>query len=139
MADRRRRGSLAKFWTKTPLTYQLVLYPSAFRPSRQVHFPDEGGNGNSPINVVWLESPPLWGSASAGKLAIRSALDNYGWPQETRYKVFLQGSYQNATNLSGGSDVDVVIQLASRIRPRVAALSPAELDVNDAHNFALIR
>ena len=80
------------------------------------------------------------GTAPAqANLAIRRALDNYRWPQETRYKVFLQGSYQNATNLSGDSDVDVVIQLASRIRPRVAALSPPELDANNVHKCALKR
>ena len=72
-------------------------------------------------------------------MAIRKALDNYAWPQETRYSVFLQGSYQNATNLSGDSDVDVVIQLASRIRPKVVALRSTELEASDVHRFALQR
>ena len=80
------------------------------------------------------------GTAPAqANVVIRSALDNYRWPQETRYKVFLQGSYQNATNLSGDSDIDVVIQLASRMRPKVAALSPTELEASDVHQFALKR
>ena len=55
------------------------------------------------------------------------------------YKVFLQGSYQNATNLRRDSDVDVVIQLANKIRPRVVALERAELEANGSHRFLLDR
>ena len=41
------------------------------------------------------------GTESAqANVAIRNALSNYGWPKDMRYSVFLQGSYQNATNLS---------------------------------------
>ena len=80
------------------------------------------------------------GQASAqANVAIRRALDRHTWPPGARYQVFLQGSYQNGTNLSGDSDVDVVIQLMSRIRPGVAALSSAELSVDDSHKFALDR
>ena len=80
------------------------------------------------------------GTASAqANVAIRNALANYRWPQETRYQVFLQGSYQNATNLSRDSDVDVVIQLANRIRPRVVGLDRAELEANGSHRFLLER
>lgn len=80
------------------------------------------------------------GTASAqANVAIRNALSNYRWPQETPYRVFLQGSYQNATNLSRDSDVDVVIQLANRIRPRVVALGRAELEANGSHRFLLER
>ncbi len=78
------------------------------------------------------------GTASAqANVAIRNALANHRWPQETRYLVFLQGSYQNATNLSRDSDVDVVVQLATRIRPRVVALGRAELQANGSHQFLL--
>ena len=62
-----------------------------------------------------------------------------GGRKEMRYLVFLQGSYQNATNLRQDSDVDVVIQLETRIRPRVAALGPAELEANGSHQFLLDR
>ena len=80
------------------------------------------------------------GTASAqANVAIRNALADYRWPEETRYQVFLQGSYQNATNLSRDSDVDVVIQLATRIRPRVVALGRAELETNGSHRFLLER
>ena len=63
----------------------------------------------------------------------------YDWPSGMTYDVFLQGSYKNDTNLRRDSDVDLVIQLGSRIRPRVAALTGAELQRNDAHKFALER
>ena len=43
--------------------------------------------------------------------SIRSALKSYPWPTETKYDVYLQGSYRNYTNIYGDSDVDVVVQL----------------------------
>ena len=49
-------------------------------------------------------------------MSIREALDTYEWPAEIKYDVFLQGSYTNDTNLRRDSDVDVVVQLASRLR-----------------------
>ncbi len=44
---------------------------------------------------------------------IRSALEDYTWPQGMTYNVFLQGSYRNDTNTRGDSDVDVVLELKS--------------------------
>ena len=44
-------------------------------------------------------------------LLIREALDDYSWPADIKYEVFLQGSYKNDTNLGGDSDVDVVVRL----------------------------
>ena len=44
---------------------------------------------------------------------IRSALDAYRWPAGVRHDFYLQGSYQNDTNISGDSDVDVVLELKS--------------------------
>ena len=80
------------------------------------------------------------GQASAqAHTAIRDALSAYDWPSGMTYDVFLQGSYKNETNLRRDSDVDLVIQLGSRIRPRLAALSGAELQGNDAHKLVLQR
>ena len=56
-------------------------------------------------------------------LPIRAALDAYKWPSDMNYEVFLQGSYKNDTNLGGDSDVEVVVRLNQRLRPRVAELS----------------
>ena len=42
---------------------------------------------------------------------IREALDDYKWPSEIKFQVFLQGSYKNDTNLGGDSDVDLVVGL----------------------------
>ena len=66
-------------------------------------------------------------------VAIRDALDAYKWPSEVRYEVFLQGSYKNDTNLGGDSDVDVVVRLAHRLRPRVAALTGDQLQKDASH------
>ena len=70
-------------------------------------------------------------------VAIRDALASYkGLAKETKYDVFLQGSYKNDTNLRRDSDVDVVVQLAARLRPRVAALSGLQLEHNQDHKLA---
>lgn len=59
-------------------------------------------------------------------LPIRAALDAYAGLSQFKYEVFLQGSYKNDTNLGGDSDVDVVVRLASKLKPRVAAACAAE-------------
>ena len=56
-----------------------------------------------------------------------------------KYEVLLQGSYKNDTNLGGDSDVDVVIRLASKLKPRVVALSGEQLQEDGSHRFALER
>ena len=50
--------------------------------------------------------------------------------------MFLQGSYKNETNLRRDSDVDMVLQLDERLRPRVAALSGSPLQNSEAHELA---
>lgn len=52
------------------------------------------------------------------------------------YEVFLQGSYKNDTNLGGESDVDVVVRLNHRLRPRVAKLSGQQLQEDASHQAA---
>ena len=55
--------------------------------------------------------------------SIRKAIAKYkGWAEKPKYGIFLQGSYKNDTNLRHDSDVDVVVQLAARLRPRMAAI-----------------
>ena len=58
---------------------------------------------------------------------IREALDAYNWPADVKFEVFLQGSYKNDTNLGGDSDVDLVVRLAHKLKPRVVALSGERL------------
>ena len=70
---------------------------------------------------------------------IREALDAYKGLSQFKYEVFLQGSYKNDTNLGGDSDVDVVIRLASKLKPRVIALSGEQLQEDGSHRFALER
>ena len=70
---------------------------------------------------------------------IREALDAYKELSQFKYEVFLQGSYKNDTNLGGDSDVDVVIRLASKLKPRVVALSGEQLQEDGSHRFALER
>ena len=72
-------------------------------------------------------------------LPIRKALDDYSWPPGIAYEVFLQGSYKNDTNLGGDSDVDVVVRLNQRLRPRVAELSGRQLQQDASHQGAYRR
>ena len=81
-------------------------------------------------------------SAAASKQvheSIRAALSAYDWPSEVNFQIFLQGSYKNDTNLRRDSDVDVVIRLDSKLRPRVAALAGEQLERNDSHTVAYER
>ena len=70
---------------------------------------------------------------------IGKALNAYKWPSDVKFEVFLQGSYKNDTNLGGDSDVDVVVRLSHRLRPRVAALTGEQLQKDGSHRFALER
>ena len=72
-------------------------------------------------------------------LPIREALNAYKGLSQFKYEVLLQGSYKNDTNLGGDSDVDVVIRLASKLKPRVVALSGEQLQEDGSHRFALER
>ena len=72
-------------------------------------------------------------------VSIRKALVAHNRPSEVGYEVFLQGSYKNDTNLGGDSDVDVVVRLASKLKPRVVVLSGEQLQEDGSHRFALER
>ena len=69
-------------------------------------------------------------------MSIRNALASYNWPPEIEFEIFLQGSYKNSTNLSRDSDVDVVVRLASKLTPGVAALTGGQLQGNASHQVA---
>ena len=46
--------------------------------------------------------------------SVKNALSSYdNWKDGVDFKVYLQGSYKNSTNIRGDSDVDVVAQLNS--------------------------
>jgi len=79
-------------------------------------------------------------SGTASKQAhvsIRNALASYsGWSKGAKYELFLQGSYKNDTNLRRDSDVDLVVQLAARVRPRVTMLSGRQLEQDQSHKLA---
>ena len=70
---------------------------------------------------------------------VREAMSAYKWPSDIKYQVFLQGSYNNDTNLGGDSDVDVVVRLAHRLRPRVAELTGKKLQEDASHKAAYQR
>ncbi len=62
---------------------------------------------------VWANQGATDGSART-YASIKAALDTYSsWPDGMRFDVYLQGSYPNATNTRGNSDVDVVAEMTS--------------------------
>lgn len=79
-------------------------------------------------------------SGKASKLAhesLRKALSSFReWGEDMTYDVFLQGSYKNDTNLRSDSDVDLVVRLKARLRPRVARLPSSKLAQDQAHVLA---
>jgi len=83
-----------------------------------------------------------WGhhySGTAPKQAhtsIRDALDKYGEWVNKPNDILLQGSYKNDTNLRRDSDVDVVVQLAVELRPRIVKLSETLLEQDKDHILA---
>jgi hypothetical protein len=42
--------------------------------------------------------------------AIKRALEYHRWPSNMGFNAFLQGSYANATNIYGNSDVDIIVE-----------------------------
>ena len=66
---------------------------------------------------------------------IRKALEAHEGPSQFKYEVFLQGSYKNDTNLGGDSDVDVVVRLSAKLKPRVADLTGEQLQESGSHRF----
>ena len=69
-------------------------------------------------------------------LPIRKALEAHKGLSRFEYEVFLQGSYKNDTNLGGDSDIDVVVRLATRLKPSVADLAGERLQESGSHRFA---
>lgn len=65
-------------------------------------------------------------AAASTYLAVQTALDRWTALKQYDYEVFLQGSYANATNTRGDSDVDIVVMLKSAYMPNIERLSVPE-------------
>lgn len=84
-------------------------------------------------------------TAKATADSIKNALGSYtGWPDGTRFEVYLQGSYKNDTNIRGDSDVDVVAQLnscfysnLSEDEKKLLGLVPASHSLSDFRQHAI--
>ena len=61
---------------------------------------------------IWAQSGTVKGAKNT-HTAIRNALARHQWPDDVRYRTYLQGSYRNNTHLRRQSDVDVVVELTS--------------------------
>ena len=61
---------------------------------------------------IWAQSGTVKGAKNT-HAAIRNVLGRHQWPDDVRYRTYLQGSYRNNTHLRRQSDVDVVVELTS--------------------------
>ena len=61
---------------------------------------------------TWAQPGTVKGAKNT-HAAIRNALEGHRWPDDVRYRTYLQGSYRNNTHLRRRSDVDVVVELTS--------------------------
>ena len=61
---------------------------------------------------IWAQPGTVKGAKNT-HAAIRNALERHQWPDDVRYRTYLQGSYRNNTHLRRQSDVDVVVELTS--------------------------
>ena len=86
----------------------------------------------------WSHHPAATASVQA-HTSIREALSSYRWAEGINYDVFLQGSYKKDTNLPRDSNVDVVMQLEARLRPRIALFGGPQLETSDAHRVAYVK
>ena len=61
---------------------------------------------------IWAQPGTVQGAKNT-HAAIRNALGRRQWPEDVRFRTYLQGSYRNNTHLRRQSDVDVVVELTS--------------------------
>jgi hypothetical protein len=59
--------------------------------------------------AVWSKQGATVGSANT-HTSLKTALVQHRWPTGMSYTTYLQGSYSNATNIRGNSDVDLVVE-----------------------------
>ena len=85
-----------------------------------------------PVNEKQLAT---WSNAGAAQTAeatytsIKTALSRAANLKQFSYEVYLQGSYGNATNIYGNSDVDIVVELNSAYYYDISRLTEADRTV----------
>lgn len=81
---------------------------------------------------AWSHQGPV-ASALKSCASVRAALDAYDkWSDEVRVEPYLRGSYNNDTNISGDSDVDIVVQLNSTFRTNLSNEQKAAYKIKPA-------
>ena len=83
-----------------------------------------------PIPEAQLETWSRQGAtvtAARTHKSIRAALEAHEWPESMGFDVYLHGSYANATNIRGDSDVDLVVEATSVHHSNLTAEEKREL------------
>lgn len=81
----------------------------------------------SRLPVASWTAPGPNSTATDTYTSIKAALGSSRELAKYEFEVFLQGSYANATNIDGESDIDVVVMFTTIYQPNVEQLSSVEL------------
>lgn len=85
------------------------------------------------IPETQLETWSNQGAVSSSKRtheSIRKALSSHEWPEGMARTAYLQGSYANATNIYGNSDVDLVVETDSVFYSNLSEAEKLELNIS---------
>ncbi|HTW92529.1 MAG TPA: nucleotidyltransferase [bacterium] len=81
---------------------------------------------------AWSHQGPV-ATALKACASVRAALDAFDqWPDDVWLEPYLRGSYNNDTNISGDSDVDLVVQLNSTFRTNLSSEQKAAYKIRPA-------
>lgn len=80
---------------------------------------------------TWANQGSAVNSANTYQI-IKNSIDRVNWKSDLNYRVYLQGSYRNSTNIYGNSDVDIVVELTSTFSSDRSNLDQVGLEVWDS-------
>jgi len=64
--------------------------------------------------------------------SVKNCIDSISWKSDVTYKIYLQGSYKNSTNIYGNSDVDIVVELTKIFSSNTSNLDEVGKAVHNA-------
>lgn len=81
--------------------------------------------------AIWAKQGAIQSSASTYE-SIRNCIQNSTLNDDVYYKIYLQGSYKNSTNIYGNSDVDIVVEFTSIFSSDTSRLDSIGKSVHNA-------
>jgi len=81
--------------------------------------------------AIWAKQGAIQSSATTYE-SIKNCITNITWNEDVYFKIYLQGSYRNSTNIYGNSDVDIVVEFTSSFSSDTSRLDYLGKSVHDA-------